>query len=183
MAIVYKDCDAGEAALVYTCDPCLVPEMGRVRSIMLIKKGTTVTVPLNLSTFTASVEAGDIIVIPETIGSFDGGTPVIVPGYGDIKERKSGDNYILAIKDPHYANNTAFWAEAEKHVWNIAFRSETQLHVVTSDVTVTAKAPIEEDLESTVVWNVEAKWFSKTKPTVTPVSVIATMLKCFEITA
>ena len=55
--------------------------------------------------------------------------------------------------------------------------------LLTNDVTVTAKAPIEEDLESTVVWNVEAKWFSKTKPAVTPVSVIATLLKCFEITA
>lgn len=182
MAIVYKTC-AEIGDLTYTCDPCLTPEMGNVRSVMLIKEGTVVAVPLNLTTFTASVNAGDIIIIPETRGSFDGGTPRVIPAYGDLTERKAGDDYVLMVKDPNYAANSEFWQEVERHTWDVAFRSETQLHIVQgAHVQVTAKAPIEEDLNSQVVWNAEAKWYSKSKPVLTPVAPIATLLKCFEIT-
>jgi len=181
MAIVYKNC-APVGDLTYTCDPCAVPEMGMVRSLCLIKEGVTVAVPLDLGTFTSSVEAGDIIVIPETRGSFDGGTPRMIPAYGDLTERKAGDDYVLLIKDPNYADNADFWEEVERHTWNLAFRSETQLHYVDASVQIMTKAPVEEDLNSQVVWNAEARWFSKTKPVITPVAPIATLLKCFEIT-
>ena len=82
-----------------------------------------------------------------------------------------------------YADNAEFWEEVERHTWNLAFRSETQLHYVDASVQIMTKAPVEEDLNSQVVWNAEARWFSKTKPVITPVAPIATLLKCFEITA
>jgi len=176
MAITYPTCSDGVGDLTYTSDACRVPEMGNVRSIMLIKKGNTVTFPLTKLTIENMVNAKTMIIIPETKGSFDGGTPVVVQGYGDVKERKSGDDYVLQIKDPNYTQNLAFWSAVEKQTWNIAFRSDTMFHLVTADVTITAKAPIEEDNDSQVVWNAEAKWFSKTKPTMTPVAPIKEML-------
>jgi hypothetical protein len=181
--IVYKQCSTDESALVHTCDPCLVTELGNVRSFCLIKKGTVIAVPFTLEAWTAAVESGDIIIIPDSRGTFDGGTPKMGAGYGNEKERKLGSDYTLAVKDPAYVENVEFWQTAEKAgPWNIGFRSETQLHYVNSDVTITAKAPIAEDIESEVIWEVEAKWFSKDKPKVSAFAPLVSLFKCFEVT-
>lgn len=184
MALTYLDCTTTEEDLVYTCDPCNVTELGGIRSFLLTKKGTTIAVPLNLSALTAQVESGDVIVIPATRGTYDGGTPKMVAGFGNRKERRIGADYVLMVKAPTYADNAAFM-EAVENVedWNLAFATETQLHIVTADCTLTTKAPVEEGLDTDVLWNIEAKWYSKTKPTITPIAPIATLLKCFKITA
>ena len=72
-------------------------------------------------------------------------------------------------------DNVAFYQEAEKHLWNIAYLSETQLNYVAQDVTIAAKAPIEEDLETDVAWNLELKWFSKIKPVTASYATIASL--------
>lgn len=182
MALNYLECDDYDALLTYMCDPCELVELGGVRSLCLVKKGVTVAVPLNLSAFTAQVESGDIIILPSTRGTFDGGTPKMVTGFGNQKERLSGHDYVLAVKAPNYAANAPFMAAIEKvEEWNLAFVTETQFHLCNSSATITTKAPVEEALDSEVTWNIEAKWFSRNKPVLTPASVIATLLKCFEI--
>lgn len=184
MGLTYLDCETNDAALVYTCDPCNTTEGGGVRSFILAKKGTTIAAPLNLSALTAQVESGDVIIMPATRGTFDGGTPKMVAGYGARKERKTGDDYVLQVKVPNYADNAEFMAAVENvEDWNLAFATETQLHIVTDDCTLTTKAPVEEGLDTVVEWNIEAKWFSKNKPAITPVAPIVTLLRCFEITA
>jgi len=180
--LVYKTCATDEDALVHVCDACETPELGRVRSFCLVKKGTVIAIPFALEAWTAAVESGNIIIIPNSSGTFDGGTPKVGNGYGDEKERKLGDDYVLAVKDPAYAANVDFWQAAELETWNICFRTETLLHYVNSDVKVTAKAPVEDDVESEIVWNVEAKWFSKNKPKASPSTPLVTLFKCFEVT-
>ena len=179
--IHYKTCAQTIGALTHVCDPCDTPELGRVRVLILIKKGTQIAIPLVKTDWQNAIEAGNIIIIPRTIGSFDGGTPVYGDGYGNETERKLADDYVLSVRDPNYADNTEFWEEAEKEVWNVAFVTETKLQYVNSDVRLTAKAPVEEGLDSRVVWNVEMKWRSKTKPKVVAFDTIADFLKCFDI--
>lgn len=179
--ITYKTCSQSGADLIHTCDPCDNTELGRVRSVALIKKGTTITVPFDNAEWNAAIEAGNIIVIPRTTGSFDGGAPKTGNGYGDEKERKLGDDYVLSFKDPAYSANVDFWNAAEKETWNIAFRSKNFLQYVADDVKLTAKAPIEEDVDSEVVWNVEAKWFSQDKPKVSAVEPISDIFRCFDV--
>jgi hypothetical protein len=179
--LVYKQCATNEGALTHTCDPCIEPELGNVRSFALIKEGTTIAIPFDLADWTAAVESGVIIIIPNSNGTFDGGSPKMGAGYGDDKERKLGDDYVLAVKDPAYAVNSDFWQAAEKEKWGVAFRSETQLHYVEKAVKITAKAPIEGDTESEVVWNLDAKWFSKTKPKISAFEPLVSLFKCFEI--
>lgn len=179
--IHYKTCAQTIGALTHVCDPCDTPELGRVRSLILIKKGTAIAMPLVKTDWQNAIEAGNIIIIPRTIGSFDGGTPVYGDGYGNETERKLADDYVLSVRDPNFADNTEFWEEAEKEVWNVAFVTETKLHYVNSDVRLTAKAPVEEGLETRVVWNVELKWRSQKKPKVVAFDTIADFLKCFDI--
>ena len=158
--------------------------MGRVRSLILIKRGTQIAIPLVKQDWKNAIEAGNIIIIPKTIGSFDGGTPVMGDGYGDEIERKIADDYVLTVKDPAYKENVEFWKSAEKEKWHIGFVSETQLHIVNdSTVRLTAKAPIEEGTETRVVWNVELKWRSKNYPTVIDKDTIEDFLECFDLIA
>lgn len=181
--IVYKQCATDETALTHSCSPCLDAEFGRVRSVCLIEEGTVIAIPFDLAAWTASVEAGDIIIVADTSGTYDGGTPKMGAGYGNSKERKLGADYVLAAKDQGYVENVDFWEAAEKKTWNIAFRTATQLHYVNAAVTITAKAPVADDIESEVVWDIEAKWFSGNKPKVGAIAPILSLFKCFEITA
>lgn len=184
MAIVYKDCTATDADLIYTCDPCNTTEGGGVRSFCFVKKGTAIATPLNLSAWTAAVQAGDIIILAATRGTYDGGTPKMGTGFGNRKEKLLGHDYVMQVKAPTYAENAEFMAAVENiEDWNLAFATETQMHIVSSDVTVTTKGAVEEGIDTEVLWNIEAKWFSKTKPVITPLAPISTLLKCFEVTA
>lgn len=181
--IKYKTCAGNIGALIHTCDPCDTPELGRVRSLVLIKKGTSISIPFQLKEWQNAIESGQIIIIPKTVGSFDGGTPKVGDGYGDEQERKLGDDYVLSVKDPGYAKNKDFWQTAEGETWNVAFRTETMLQYVKADCKLTAKAPIEEGLDTRVVWNIEVKWFSAVKPEVSEFEPIAEVFNCHEVVA
>lgn len=179
--IRYKKCQTDAADLVHSCDPCNETELGRVRGIALVEKGTEISVPFNKQEFESLIENGRIIVIPNTTGSEDS-SPVYGPGYGDSDQRKIADEHTLSIKDPAYKQNRKFWEAAEKKEWNLLYRSETQLNHVSASVSLTAKAPIEDDIASEVVWNVEAKWKSKNKPVNSDLEPVAEFFNCHEVT-
>ena len=169
--LIYKDCIENTQELQYICDPCEITEGGGVRSLCLLKKGTTIPNPYTQLDIDILVGAGLMHVMAQTRGSFDGGTPKMITGYGDNKERQIGTDYVLMVKDPIFADNYEFWEAVEKiEDWNIAFRTETQLAVISDDVTITTKAPAEEGIDTEVVWDIECKWFSKSKPSIQPYS-------------
>lgn len=181
--LIYKDCIEESEGLQYICDPCEITEGGGVRSLCLLKKGTTIPNPYTQLDIDILVGAGLMHVMPETRGSFDGGTPKMITGYGDNKERNIGSDYVLQVKDPTFADNYAFWEAVENNEdWNIAFRTESQLAVVYDDVTITTKAPAEEGIDTEVVWDIECKWFSKSKPSIQPYSgKFDTVLKTLDV--
>ncbi len=185
MSVVYKSCEDAAEIPDYKANPCGEYEHGRIRSLVLINEGTEITIPITEETMESEwlqgIEARAIRMIQEATGTFDGGTPKMIPGFGDKKEVKSGDDYVVVVKDPNFTDNADFWAKAEKKKWNIAFRTETQLFYVGDSVTLTAKSPIEEDTESVVQWNIELKWFSKNKPVITPFKAIKKFFTAFEL--
>ena len=56
--INYKDCDTTGVMLIHQCDACQEIELGRIRTLFLIKPGTEITLPLSLEEWTAAIEAG-----------------------------------------------------------------------------------------------------------------------------
>lgn len=166
MGIIYKDCGHGEFDTPYTCNPCPDGEGGRIRSLVLVKKGTEISIPLDAEEWEVDIVAGNIIILPEVRGSFDGGTPRMVAGYGSKTEIKVGDDHVVNVSDPAYADNAEFWEEAERHTWNICYVSEKVLVYVPAEVQLMAKAPIDEDLNAVVDWDIELRWFSRVKPLV-----------------
>ena len=172
MGLVYKTCENAVFDKAYYSDPCRASEGGNVRSLVLIRKGTDITFPLDRAEWIEQVELGNIFIMPETRGVFDGGTEKTIQGYGKEKERIVGFDYTLQFKDPNYRLNGKFYEAAEKPIWNVAYLSETQLHYVNSDCQLSARAPIEEDMDSDVAWNVEVKWTAKDKPVMSAYSAI-----------
>lgn len=164
----YPNCSEDVEALVHTCDPCNDVERGRVRSIVMVDPLGDVTMEalqaLELQKWTDAIDAGQITLLPRVIGSFDGGTAVEGDGYGDETSRLIGYNYTLDAKDPSYAANIAFWQAAEKKTWWLAYRTESLIHFVKGAVKVQAKAPVEEGLDTDVVWNLHFTWASDEKP-------------------
>jgi hypothetical protein len=173
------------------CDPCLGGvEHGRIRGGAFINKAYLPTVqdaiddlmtalnavPVVPATVTAAkvildtaiadgITSKVIYIIPETTGTFDGGAPVEGPGYGDRTSRFIGFNFGLAYKDPSFQSNTDFYNTISLSTgWHFLWRTETLTRISNNPVTIVHKSPVQEDLNSEVVWEVEIKWNGKNQP-------------------
>lgn len=121
--------------------------------------------PTDAQLWTDAITAGDVIVLPQLTGTFDGGAPKYGPGYGDLKEKFLGSDFTAVIKDPVYKENWAHYKSlAGKSNWHFVYITESQLHVSGKAVNVAPKNPITENVDDDVVWEAEIKWFEKFTP-------------------
>lgn len=168
MALIKLSCDVTDVA-AHTCNPCDDVENGRVRSVVLGKASkyanaaafkTAISAAQSL---TNAIEQGDVVVIPRTTGTHDGGSPNTGDGYGDEDDRVLSYTHNVAFSDPSYKGNSDFWEAAEQSAWYLAFRTETLLHVAPVPVRLQAIDPVEADLTSDVTWDVTATWKTSKK--------------------
>jgi hypothetical protein len=166
MSLYYPSSDCGGAAIPdYACKPCPEYEYGRIRSIALIKNTFTFTDPTSSAQWTAGIAAKDIIVIYKTAGSYDGGSTSELVGFGDSATVNGNTTHVLTYKDPNYADNCDFYNAIKGNSdYTIAFRTSSLTHFAGSPVTVTPKNPIADDINSVVVWEVQAKWTNPDSP-------------------
>ena len=133
-------------------------EHGRVRSVAFITESylpTLMVDPTSPVKWQAGIATKAIVIVPEVIGSFDGGAPQEGPGYGDSDSELLGYKFGLAYKDPNYKLNAAFYnAIKRSRRYAVAWRSESQIHISDKTARITPKNPIAEDLNSDVVWDV-----------------------------
>ena len=166
--------------LVHACDPC-GRELGRIRGVALadpsydlstlvtkLKSGTDADATAAATLFETAIENGYIHLISETNGTFDGGSAQTGDGYGDEENRLLAYLYTLTYKDPSYAGNKDFYERLESEHWIPIWRTETLLHFGDKPASIQAIAPVEEDLASSVAWNVTVTWKSKAKPDIAP---------------
>lgn len=161
-----------------SCDECgEETEAGRVRSVAFLNATAYAAVkadPSSNTVWDAQVTAGNIKIVPNVRGSFDGGAPVEVDGYGDTPSVVIGYDCAVTFSDPAYASNYPFYDSISgRKSQYFAFRSESQTHLTDAKVSIAAKNPIEEDINSNVVWSVDVKWRQKkiVKPFDTPADV------------
>lgn len=161
------------------CDPCADDEHGRIRSVALIDKSFNFIDPSSSVEWLAGITAGKIVVIAETNGSFDGGSPKEGAGFGDTVATYLGSDFVLKFKDPNYKGNCIFYNAINKsRNYKIAFRTETLIHLSDKTVYLNAKPSIADELTSTIVWDVEAKWSSSNIPC--PYDVPDGIFVCFQ---
>jgi hypothetical protein len=163
------------------CNDCDDVEHGRVRSVAFLKKTFAFTDPTDPTEWETGIANGDIIVIPEVLGSFNGGDPVTGTGYGDQSEKLTGYNFELLFKDPNYANNADFYnAIKSSRGYRVAYRTENFVHISDNTVSVVPKNPVTEDLTSEVVWDVAVRFSQGDLPA--PVATPDGIFTCFAYT-
>ena len=167
MSVYYPSSDCGGSVTIptYSCNPCPEYEYGRIRSVAFIKNSFSFTDPTSATEWDAGIGSGDIIVVWETQGSYDGGTTSELTGFGDREFTNGGTSHILTYKDPNYAENCDFYnAIRSSSDYQIAFRTSSKIHISGAPVTVTPKNPVQDDLKSNVVWEVVVKWQNPDSP-------------------
>jgi hypothetical protein len=162
MAYYPQGCD--DSISTHICGTC-GDELSRVRGVAFINKSYYPSVaadPENISVWNAGIAAGDIVVIPETQGEFDGGSVTLGQGYGDTEEKVNSYTFTLTYMDPTYVGNRDFYNDIKKtQSWHVAFRSETVLGISDEPCVVIPTNPVANDLKVERVWNVQVKWTSE----------------------
>lgn len=178
-----SSCDEGIGT--YNCDPCpLVDrEFGRVRKVALIDDDYLATLiaanPTLAASWTAGITAGKITIIPMTAGSYDPGDPKELKGYGDLKSSYGTREMTISWFDPNYKINYSFYNSINKATNKVpAFLTSSLVHICDKAATISAKDPVEDDLESEVVWNGIAKVISDNLPSLHDASNLSSVFQC-----
>ncbi|WP_346236760.1 hypothetical protein ABDK00_014015 [Niabella insulamsoli] len=180
------DCAGSEFAHVHApCPGGREPEFGRVRQSGFIKEGylsTIIAAAVNLSTWLTAWEtgiaAGDIIVLPETSGSFDPGTPAELQGFGDRPSSNGPRTQVLSVNDPDYKLNYNFYNDLANRTDLVPFYvTSTLIHIFDKACTAYASNPVEDDLNAQIVWNFQATVISENLPQFYPVETIKPAIK------
>jgi len=149
----------------YTFDPCLATEHARVRAVALLAPGFYFVDPTSLTEWNNAIAAGNVILLPETRGKFDGGSAKKGEGYGAQKERTLFYDFQLDFKDLAMYPNAVFYDTIDKvQNWQLAYFTETLLWLVYSPVDISVKDAVTENIEDEVVEEVMITWQSKSHP-------------------
>jgi len=164
---VYDPCE--EEIVEPLCDRCVTDrELGRVRSICYVHKSyyaTLMTDPTNPIIWQTGLSQKLIMIIPETQGSFDGGSPIEVPGFGDQESAVTGYKFVLNYKDPKFKGNAPHYnSMLSSSKWHVGWRTETLTRISGSVATFVPKSPTPEDINGQVVWDTDAKWSQEKHP-------------------
>ncbi len=158
--------DALDAHVNIPCD--YEGEKGRIRRGAWVHKSyidTLMEDPTDESKWTQGIADSKIILLPKLSGTFDGGTPKMVAGFGDEKEKYAGSDFKANLKDPVYAEN---WAHYKSLVgnssWHLAYVTESKVHISGKPVTVAPKNPITENIDDDIIWESECSWFEYFTP-------------------
>lgn len=168
MSLYYPTNDCATTQSAYYCNPCPTLEYGRVRSIAFVKKtylATVLLAPSTAATWTTGINSGNIIVIWQTSGTYDGSTTAELPGFGDQAIINGNRNHVLTVKDPNYKDNCDFWNDIQNsNEWTVVYRTSSLIHFSTATVTITSKNPIADDISSIVAWEATVKWVYSSAP-------------------
>lgn len=140
------------------CDPCSDKEKARVRSTGFLHKSFAFTDPTDNAEYEQAVLDGKLYILPRTAGKITP-EPIMEKGYGDEEEVLVGYKYKAEIEEPNYKGNALFWNSIKNSKnFKAIFRTETQVHISDTVVSIKPKAPVEDDINKNIVWMIEITW-------------------------
>jgi hypothetical protein len=168
--------------LCHDCPGGRTREFARVRGGGFVKKSYLATLMAgidNPTVWQTGIDDGDIIIIPETSGSYDPGDPKELKGFGDRKVTYGPREMTVTFNDPDYYENYAFWNDAVDRTNFVPFfRTSGLVHIFDATASIKAKDPVADDLEEEVTWVVECKVTSKNLPSKHLLEPIASIFTC-----
>ncbi len=166
----------------HVCQNCLnqVDEAAGIRGAALVHSSyydTLAADPEDESTWQDGIDAGTIVVLPDTRGSFDGGTAISKPGWGGIKTITTGYDFKATIADRVYIENWAFYKSIfNKSSYHLVYVTGTQGHLTPVTVSFTPHAAVSEDVGDIVTWSTDVAWTDSFSPA--PFTAPADIFKC-----
>lgn len=140
-------------------------ESGRVVALAFIHKDIHAAIyadPTNPALWVDGDYSADLHIFQEVRGSFDGGSPIDVPGIGSQDTRVINADRTLTVAIQGVKNNEGFFNELVKsHEYRVAFvvgGSYQTLFMNNVDTSVFASAAVEEGLDTAIFWNTICKW-------------------------
>lgn len=175
--IVFKLCTVDDYIPDYFCDECGKAEMGRVRGVVFFHKSLKEQLTeQNLTAITwweKQLSAKTIIVIPSVRGTFDGGAPISVTGFGDQAEKITGKTFTVVINDVNHTQNYKFYEGLENNYFKnyyFGFITESELRVGTDVITgFSAVDAVAEDVTSNVLWVSTISWIQEKPHSIVPI--------------
>ncbi len=167
MSVYYPQSNCGTSGVIpdYSCSDCPELEFGRVSSFAFIANTFSFTDPTNSAEWDVGIASGDIRVVWQTQGSYDGGTTAENPGFGRQEFSLGSTSHILNFKDPNYKNNCDFYNSIKySSSYKGAYVTSSQVHLIDSPITIIPKNPVQDDLKSVVTWDVTIKWAGYDSP-------------------
>ena len=136
-------------------------ELARVRSVALIHKSVYSQIVIDVedsSIWQAAIEAGLVIVLPQTQGDYDP-QPINTRGFGYSEETFMAYNHVVNYIDPDYVGNLPHYNSINgSRNFHIAFRSETVLRISQRPCNLSVTNPIKNSLKNEVNYLITAKW-------------------------
>lgn len=161
MSYYPSDCDIDEVA--YACANCdELVEHGRVRHAGSVKKDYIATLladPLNPILWGAGILQGKIDLMPDVLGTWNGGVPKEGTGYGDQTSTIISFEHEVNFKDQRFKSNSAFYNRLAKSKDRIFFFvTETLVFFSTKAASFLPSSPVTENLEDKINFDVKVKW-------------------------
>lgn len=156
-----------------SCVPAIPPfvtpecpdEMGRIVGLAFIHKNIHASIyadPSNNALWVDGAYAADLVVFQQVRGTYDGGSPIDVPGFGNQDTRTINADRTLTVQVEGVKNNEGFWdgirRSSEYFVAIVVGGDYDLLLINNKEINVFAGPPVEEGLDTNVTWNVSIKW-------------------------
>lgn len=161
-SVYYSGCDTVIPDPV--CSDCPDKELGRVRSIFLQRVDYTFVDITNPVEWQTAIQNRDVYVFPYTKGTFTM-NEVLTPGFGNVEEDMDSYENILAVMEPNFKDNRAFWNAMKKsHAFKVGWRTESYVYVSDTPAVIIPKFKVDDDLRSKVIWDLGFKFIQEDIP-------------------
>lgn len=144
----------------FLCLECDVPENGRIGGVGFVQKGAPLLDPTDVQGWVDLVCNNLAIIIPNVRGTYDGGSPVEISGYGRQTTFRAGANHEVQYMHLWQCENVAFYNSFMRlsKDYEFYFVTGSKLHKGGDNLYVNAQYPITDDPSGVIEFNVTVRW-------------------------
>lgn len=181
MSIWYPDC-ANDIVASYLANCCPTKEGAGIRHVWVQKDSFSFIDPTDPTEWETAIAAGDILIIPNVRGSFDGGNATKSEGFGDVLEEFESYEGTANFTDRNYLDNVEGYDALMKSS-NYRFGMCTQTKGYLTDVAAgyVPKMEIVEDKKQSVYGKTEVKFVQT--GLLRPFTYPTQIFRCFQVVA
>jgi hypothetical protein len=147
----------------FTTPECVV-ESGRVVALAFIHKDIHAAIyadPSNASLWVDGDYSADLFIFKEVRGTYDGGSPIEIPGTGNQDSKIINYDRSMLVTIPGVKDNEGFWDEIVKsNNYRVAYVTGNYqtLFINNVNTSIGSGSPAEEGLDSEFNWKIPIKW-------------------------